>query len=87
MKIVFISKRPRGKTFFEKLLYFILYRLVGVDASCPKHTLFLQMTPLLIYYTGLYKNKMVKYASVHDRVKLDWSPISPVFKIVKRLIF
>jgi hypothetical protein len=54
----------------NELLYFILYRLVGLDASCPKHTLYLKTNTPLIYYTGLYKNKMVKYASVHDRVRL-----------------
>jgi hypothetical protein len=53
-----------------ELLYFTLHRFVGLDARCSKHTLFFKMTPPLIYYTGLYKNKMVKYASVHDRVRL-----------------
>jgi hypothetical protein len=69
MKIVFISKRVK-QYIPNILLYFILYRLVGLDASRPKHTLFIKITPPLIYYTGLYKNKMVKCASVHDRVRL-----------------
>jgi hypothetical protein len=51
-------------------MYFILDRLVGLDASCPKHTLFLKMTPPPQFHFMLIWKKMVKNALGHDRVRL-----------------
>jgi hypothetical protein len=67
-------------------MYFVIDRLVGLDASCLKHTLFFKMTPPLNFNTCFYENKMGKNASL-DMIVLDWSPNFSVFKIVKCLLF
>jgi hypothetical protein len=60
---------------------FIIDRLVGLDASCPKHTLLLKMNPPFSLIHAYSKIKWLKM--LQDMIVLDWSPNFSVFKIVK----